>query len=171
MSYRAFHRETERGLTLLELLVASAVLAIAAVGLAATMASAPSALQRSRESMIAESAMERALAAVSAESIHSVAATYSGRGFEVPGLQAQPDDEDGVPGEIRFEMGPGEFPNHYVVDIRIAWEGISGPREIVSRQYLANSRGEVGPIPPIPLTTVNREPLSFVLDATDAQIQ
>ena len=170
MTNRTFRPKSERGLTLVELLVASAILAIAAVGLAVTMASAPSALQRSREALAAESALQSALVAISAASIQTVAADFAGRGFEVPDLRSQPGDEDGAPGEILFEMGPGEGTSYYLVTIRVAWQGINGPRDIESSHYISNSRGEVGGVPAVPTAFVTREPLVFEMDGSATSI-
>ncbi len=109
-----------RGLTLLELVVAMSILAVALVAYARTVAGATVATRGSREATLASVAGRRMLETLRAGDFDQTYRLYNnmsgddpgpgpapGANFAVAGLDARAGDTDGLPGEIIFPtVGP-----------------------------------------------------------------
>jgi len=137
------------GFALVEVLTAGFVLALAALGLSASLANGSRLADGSREEMLARDAMRETLARLQEAPFDTVAMTYHTRGFRVDGVSALKDDVDGLPGEIIFGPGPADAPGIYRVTLRVQWRGVNGVRTIESDHYLANVRGDPGVAPTI----------------------
>jgi hypothetical protein len=140
-------RARQRGITLIEVLMAGIVLLIAAVALAATMAQSHGLANAPREEVAARNAAQAAIAGLASTPFDQVAALYHKRGFPVPGLTPLPGDADGLPGEVVFAYGPGGDTSFYTVTVRVRWRGTTGERGIETIHYLANVRGDTGEPP------------------------
>lgn len=142
------------GFTLLEVLLAGAVLAVAAVGLAAGLAQGDRMTDSARQTMLARNATRSMIANISSCNFSEVAKLYHRRGFLVPGLSPAPGDTDGMPGEIELAYGPGEDTSFYRATVRVRWRDRSGERVLETVRYLANVRGDTGD--PVPLSQLTQ---------------
>jgi prepilin-type N-terminal cleavage/methylation domain-containing protein len=145
-------RSDRRGFTLLEVLVGSGVLAITGLALAASLAQGHELAQSPREETLARNAIRSVLAELGAARFGDVARAFHGMGFGCPPLRPQRGDPDGLPGEIRFEYGPGGDRSCYTVTVRVRWEGRRGPRVVETVAYLSNVRCDTGE--PVPLEEI-----------------
>jgi len=143
-----------RAFTLIEVLIAGAVLVIASVALAATMAQSGGIGESGREEMVARNALRGCIATLAATPFDRVAADFHKRGFDVPNLTPQAGDADGQCGEVVFDYGPGGDTSYYAVTVRIRWRGRTGDRVLESVHYLANVRGDTGT--PTPLNEIGQ---------------
>jgi len=113
-------RGRRAGLTLLELVFAMSVLAIALVAYARTVAMATVATRSTREASLAYDAARRTIEALRATDFDDVFRMYNdmtgddpgpgaapGAHFAVQGLDARNGDVDGMPGEILFPTSAG----------------------------------------------------------------
>jgi len=138
--------------SLVEVCAALFVLSIGALCLAGSMAQSHTLVERPREEYAAWSAIRNAEANLLSVSFADVASTFHLTGFDVPGLEAPPDDPDGKPGEILFDYGPGGDTRYYRVTLRVRWKGIGGVRQVERDVFLANFRGDTGT--PQPLSAI-----------------
>jgi prepilin-type N-terminal cleavage/methylation domain-containing protein len=113
------------GLTLIELAVAITILLVGVLGFAQALVSLEKAQSRTREAGRAMQAARGMIERIQAEAFPEAfrrynadtaddpggAGTAPGCNFAVEGLSAQPDDADGLPGEVIFPTTPG-FPSH-----------------------------------------------------------
>ncbi|HEX5135953.1 MAG TPA: hypothetical protein VFY93_03195 [Planctomycetota bacterium] len=137
----------QRGFALVEVLTAGLVLALAALGLSATLANGSRLADGSREEMLARDAIRDTLARIAETPFDKVALNFHHGRFSAGPLPAVTDDPDGWPGEILFEPGPEDSRDVYRVTLRMRWKGAGGERVIESVHYLANVRGDPGVVP------------------------
>lgn len=110
-----FLRSKNRGLTLIELVMAMTVLVVALVGYAKTVAMSSIASSTAREATLASEAARQLIETMrgttfneiylrynSAAGDNPVAGVSPGANFAVAGLDARANDADGMPGEILF---------------------------------------------------------------------
>jgi Tfp pilus assembly protein PilV len=135
---------SNRGFTLLEVLVAGAILVMATLAVAAAIAQSPRLAEDPREERAARSAVRSVYSEVAATPFQDVAVNYHRRGFEVFPLKALAYDPDGLPGEVVFDYGPDGDTTLYTVTVKVRWQGALGARKIESRHYIANVRGDTG---------------------------
>jgi len=154
----------ERGLTLIELMAATAVLSIVALGVGATMANSPRIAAGAREENAVRTEIEEIVATLTAAPYSQVAALWNGRGFDVEGLQPTPGDVDDLPGAVFFEPAPDGSNNYYTVNVIVRWQGINGVRVIRTRHFLANIRGDTGVPAPLTYDTKNHEDYASILN-------
>lgn len=131
-----------RGFSLVELLIASMLLAIVAIGVAAAMVQTPHLTRSSREEVAIRMAMRSIVSEISAAPFSEVPATYEGYAFDVAGVEAPHDDPDGLPGSVRIQTLGTAAATYYVVTVTVRWRGVAGLRTISTVHYLANVRGD-----------------------------
>jgi Tfp pilus assembly protein PilV len=137
------------GFALVEVLTAGFVLALAVLGLSASLANGSRLADASREELVARDAIRDTLARLAATPFDQVALTYHTRGFRVDAIEAVKGDLDGLPGAIIFEPGPADSRDVYRVTLRVQWRSTSGEHVIESTHYLANVRGDPGTPPTV----------------------
>ena len=140
-------RATERGMTLLEVVVAGFVLSIAMLALSASMVLGNRVSDSASSEMVARQTMRGVLAQLEGAPFDQVAVGFHMSGFPVSGLRAATGDTDGLPGEVVFDQSPGDPQNLYRVTLRVRWRGLSGTRTIESVHILANVRADPGTAP------------------------
>lgn len=145
MMHRSDASARRRGFTIVEVVLSGFVLTVTVLGVAASIATSGGMGDRSREEMRARRAAQSWLAEVQARPIGTVGFTLHEAAFDVTGLQPTTNDTDGRVGRITFSDGP--LPHTYYVDVRVAWEGRNGEREVRTRVVLADVVGEGG-LPP-----------------------
>jgi len=109
-----------RGLTMIEIVCALAVLVLGVLGFSQALVGALRANVTTREATLATQAARSRIETLQATPFEEVFALYNatdaddpaggtapGAGFAVPGLQALPGDADGLPGEIFFPVVAG----------------------------------------------------------------
>lgn len=142
-------KSAARGITLVEVIIGAAILSIAGLALAASIAQSRGLVHMPREEVVARNAVRSLLAEMAAVPFDVVARDYHGLGFAVSPLSAARDDLDGLPGEVRFDYGPGDDRSYYTVTVRVRWGSHRDPRVVESVSYLSNVRGDTGT--PVPL--------------------
>ena len=157
-------RKRQRGLTLIELMAATAVLSIVALGVGATMANSPRIAAGAREENAVRTQIEEIVATLTASPYSKVAAEWNGRGFDVEGLQPTEGDLDGLPGAVFFEPAPDGSTMYYTVNVVVRWQGINGRRVIRTRHFLANIRGDTGLPVTLTSTTENHKDYAAILE-------
>lgn len=135
------------GFALIEVLTAGLVLALAVLGLSASLANGSKLADGSREELAARDALRDMHARLAEAPFDKVAVAFHTRGFVVPGLAPVLGDTDGQVGEIVFGPGPENARDVYRVTLRVRWRGRSGEQLIENTYYLANVRGDPG-VPP-----------------------
>lgn len=138
-----------RGFALVEVVTAGFVLALAVLGLSASLANGSRLADASREDMLARDAMRDTLARLAEAPFDRVAPTFHGGRFSAGPLSAVQDDADGWPGEIAFAQGPDDARDVYLVTLRMRWRSAGGERVLESTHYLANVRGDPGIAPTV----------------------
>lgn len=144
---RAGPRPQGRGFALVEVLTAGFVLALAVLGLSASLANGSRLAEGSREELAARDAMRDMLARLEETPFDKVALAYHTKGFSAGSLDALRGDPDGEPGEILFGPGPDGTFGVYRVTLHVRWHSAAGERAIESTHYLANVRGDPGTAP------------------------
>lgn len=144
-------RNAMRAFTLIEVVCAGFILTVAAVGLAASLAQGQRLADGRREELLARAAMQEIFAELHAAPFPDVARLYQDKGFAVPGLTAQVNDPDHLPGEIVFQYGPGGDTTCYTVTVRVKWQVGKIDRQLETVRILSNVRGDAGV--PSPLVT------------------
>lgn len=145
-------RGRPEGFSLVEVLIAGAILAIGGMALAASLAQGQNLSRTPREDAVASGAIRSVLAEIAGAPFHEVAAGYHRRGFAVPPLHAVEGDPDGLPGEVELAYGPDGDRSFYEVTVRVRWEGTRAACSVESVSYLSNVRGDAGV--PVPLEDV-----------------
>jgi prepilin-type N-terminal cleavage/methylation domain-containing protein len=135
-------RGNRRGFTFVEVLVASAILAVSAVGIAGALVQAPKVSRAAREEMSARASMRGMVSEVSAAPYSGMATAFAGTGFDVLGLEAPDGDADGLPGSVLVEEVLEGGAQYYRVTLSVDWHGVNGNRSIVSVHYVSNARGD-----------------------------
>ena len=136
------HRVNRRGFTFVEVLVASAILAVISVGIAGALVQAPRVSRAAREEMSARATMRGMVSEQSAAPYSGMAAAFTGTGFDVPGLDAMDGDADGLPGSVLVEEVIEGGAQYYRVTISVDWRGVNGDRSLASVHYVSNARGD-----------------------------
>jgi prepilin-type N-terminal cleavage/methylation domain-containing protein len=131
-----------RGFTLVELLIASMLLAVVAIGVAAAMIQTPHLTRSAREEVAIRMAMRSVISEISAAPFSEVPGTYEGFAFDVVGVEAPKGDEDGLPGSVSIRTMGTAAATYYVVTVNVRWRGVAGERTISTVHYLANVRGD-----------------------------
>jgi Tfp pilus assembly protein PilV len=138
-----------KGFALVEVLTAGLVLALAVLGLSASIANGSRLADGSREEMLARDAMRDTLAKLAEAPFDTVALNFHTGRFSAGPLRAVDADPDGWPGEIVFSPGPDDSRDVYRVTLRMQWRGAGGERVIENTHYLANVRGDPGVAPSV----------------------
>jgi len=136
------------GFTLIEILVASAVLAIVAVGSAASIVTTPRLMRSADESTAVRSAVHGMVSELTGAEFSQVIANYDGASFAVPGVTAVADDPDGQPGSIAIESVGVGAALYYKITLSVTWSGINGAQTVQSLHYVSNVRGDTAPVTP-----------------------
>ncbi len=164
-------RATERGMTLLEVVVAGFVLSIAMLALSASMVLGNRVSDSASAELTARQTIRGVLAQLESAPFDQVAVGFHMSGFPVSGLRAATGDTDGLPGEVVFDQSPGDPQNLYRVTLRVRWTGLSGARTIESVHILANVRGDPGTAPSMSeVSQYQRNSLSGTLFPTVASV-
>jgi len=135
-----------RGFTLIEILIASSVLAIIAVGSAASIVTTPRLMRSADESVAVQAAVHGMVAEITGADFSTVFSTYDGASFAVPGVNALADDDDGRPGAIDIKAVGAGSSLYYKITLSATWDGINGEQTVRSVHYLANIRGDTAEI-------------------------
>lgn len=127
-------------MTYLELAVAMAVLAVALTAVSRLLVSSASLAETNHESAIATEATRLVMEEIQAANFRNVFALYNatdaddpvgvaipGSGFDVPGLDALPDDPDGRVGEVVMPWDPAA---HAVLRENIEVSGLGSVRDL-----------------------------------------
>jgi prepilin-type N-terminal cleavage/methylation domain-containing protein len=136
------HRVNRRGFTFVEVLVASAILAVICVGIAGALVQAPRVSRAAREEMSVRATMRGMVSEVSAAPYSGMSATFTGTGFDVPGVEAMDGDADGLPGSVLVEEVNDGGAQYYRVTLSVNWHGVNGDRSLASIHYVSNARGD-----------------------------
>jgi len=137
-----FKHQSTRAFSLVELLIASMLLAIVSIGVAAAMVQTPHLTRSAREEVAIRMAMRSVVSEISAAPFSEVVATYQGFAFDIAGIEAAKDDEDGLPGSVRIETVGTAAATYYIVTVNVRWRGVAGLRTLSTVHYLANVRGD-----------------------------
>lgn len=159
-------RSHGQGFTLVEVVIAAAILTIAGLALAASVAQGHSLSHAPREYAAARNAIRSCLAEIAARPFDEIAQSFHGRGFAVDPLRAVRDDPDGLPGEIEFAYGPDNDRSFYTVTVRVRWAGLRGDRMIESVSYIANVRGDTGTPVPLEDIPITGQPIDSIQEET-----
>ena len=138
-----------KGFALIDVVIASVIFAVAALGLCASMATGTRFTDNSRETLMAHDAVDSITAQIAQTDFAEVARRFYGTGFEVPGLRAAPGDADGLPGEVLFSKGPDDAPGSYRVTLRVNWRRGSDVHTLETGFLLANVRADTETPPPL----------------------
>lgn len=133
------------GFSLIELLIAAAVLVIAILGLMATMTYSTRADVVSQETIVAMHSARAKLEEIQAgTSVATIQATYNNNNFAVPGLVARANDADRMPGRVVITASTvaptAPSAAQTVLDVRviIEWTGVFGDQSYVAAMKVAN---------------------------------
>jgi len=131
-----------RGFTLVELAVGLAVLAVLLLGLAIALATSARLKAAARERLVAEEAARSKLEEILAwPDFSTLAALFDGEDFAAgagaDALRAQPDDADGLPGEVRIDTTDASLLG---VRVTVAWRGAGGDDRVELNTKVANTR-------------------------------
>jgi type II secretory pathway pseudopilin PulG len=122
---RGAGRRVRSGITLLDVTIAAALLAIAITSLMSLILSSVRLGRVNRETALANQAARRMIEQIQAVGFANIFATFSANpDFAVSGLDPQRGDADGMPGRISFPTVGGEL-REDVVD-----EGLDMPRDL-----------------------------------------
>ncbi len=138
------------GFSLIETLVASAILLIGIVALASSAVMAMHLRKTQALKMLAAEALDQEMAAVQATPFTDIRAQHDGRGFAIfaegkvnAALNALTNDADGLPGNITV-TAPAPFNdfNRLVdVTVRVEWQGTNGPQALRRTIRLSRAGG------------------------------
>ena len=140
-------RARARAFTLIEVIVAGFVLTIAVLGFSAAMPAATKLNDGARSKVQVSEIINSKFAEIAATPFAEAASTYHLTGFEIPGLTPDPEDDDGLPGEIVFAAGPDGLAEVYSITFRVRWQSGGSVRTVEAQRLLGNVRGEQGSPP------------------------
>jgi len=142
VQHRRSAAQRRRGFTFVELLIASVLLAVTAIGVAAAMAQTPQLTRSAREDVAIRMAMRACVAEISAAPFSEVESLYHGHAFDVPGIPPAHNDADGIPGVVRVEKVGDGASMYYVITLSVNWHGVVGDRVVSTVHYISNVRGD-----------------------------
>jgi hypothetical protein len=132
-------RRSRRGFTLIDVLVGSALLVVAVLGLTGVAVSSNELRRSNFERVAALRALGTELATIEAASFGDLLPEHDGRAFDVVAeasgnvmLRSRPDDRDGRPGSVAVSVpdDPGDPDRLLDVTVRIDWVGSFGPQSV-----------------------------------------
>ncbi|MBI4616580.1 MAG: prepilin-type N-terminal cleavage/methylation domain-containing protein [Planctomycetes bacterium] len=118
---------TKSGFSMIELIMASIVLAIALMGTLSAIFAIHRMDQAARENELATQGATEMMEEVFSSNLSSVFSTYNNYPFDVKGLSEQEADPDNRVGLVTVD---NTNPSLISVSIEVAWRGVSGNRRI-----------------------------------------
>ena len=135
---------------LVEVIFAGAVLAIASLGVTASMAQGQRLNAGAREDLAAWNALSATRCEIASAGINGVAA-WDQAAFDVAGLRPAAADPDGKTGSVAltYVSDGGRF-LYYEVTLEVSWNGALGERSIKDTSRITNLGGTIDPPPLAP---------------------
>lgn len=109
-----------RGYSLLEVVVALAVVSIGVIGVLGAVLHSMRAQQAARERITAQNAAKSKIEEITGSDFASVVSTYSGTGFTVSGLAPVEGDADGLAGRVVIDATD---PTLLDIEVIVEWSG------------------------------------------------
>lgn len=124
--------------TVIEVLIASMVLAIALIGLISAFARAAWLNANAKETSMAINGCRKEMDVIRATFFNTIVTTYAppNDNFPVEGLLAQPGDPDGLPGKVTVTSAGAML----TITCTVSWRGVAGDRQISLASNLVNRR-------------------------------
>jgi hypothetical protein len=137
-------RRARAGITLIETVVAAAILAVAIAGLTNLSATSAALHQTGVEKEAAVRAAERELAEIVASDFPTIPAAWNNVGFTVGleghagnALRAPPGDADGLPGNVQITAPTGQPDQLVDILVTVEWISPHGPETLARRMRLS----------------------------------
>lgn len=121
--------QRQRGFTLLEVMIAMVVIAIALFAAISMIFHTSTAKETMREQEIAKEAASAKIEEIKAHAFDQIFSTYNGASFTVTGLNAPSGAGKGL-GSVAVDS---TNPNLYEVTVTIRWRGVQGSRSYLMR--------------------------------------
>lgn len=115
------------GFSLLEVLIASVVLAVAILGMISAILYIHRLNQSARENELAVQGGQEMVEEVLSCPLDQVESAYGGHAFDVGGLSARHDDPDGRVGTVAIDASD---PTLVEVTVEVFWTGVTGDRSL-----------------------------------------